>query len=705
MRRIEKDWPALENTTHLGKRTTRIDGPDKVSGRAKYTYDVNAEGMLYAKYVLCQHGHAKVVSIDCSAALEMPGVVEAYATVNDGFEVQYAGHEVAVVAADTEEQAREAARNVKVEYEVLEHLVSAKDPDANESRVREGRERTDGDVEAAIASADKIVEGHYGCEVITHCCLEPHGNVVQFDGDEKVTAHISTQVVSGVGDQVAGVTGVDREGVNVVCEHLGGGFGSKFGFIGGRECCEIAERTKRPVKLMLERDQELMTAGSRPSAYADIRIGVKNDGQLVGFDARSWGTDGARGRSRISLPYIFSIPDSRTYHFNLQTNTGSAQAWRAPSHPQQALMMMGAVEDAAAAIEMDPVKLFKRNLDLTDRADVYRQELDIASEMMSWDKKWRPRNKRTGTIRRGVGLSIHTWGGRGHDSNCQTTIHSDGKVDVACGTQDLGVGARTVLAVVTAETLGLPIEAINVHIGSNKLPPSGASGGSTTVGGISSSSRTAAVAAGNDLLGRVAASLDATVDELEFKDGKIQVRGGDRSVSWADACAAIGPTPIVGAGKSDRDLMNSGVGGVQMAEVEVDMDTGVVSMVKMVAVQDCGTIIDLMTAESQVYGACIMGITSALFEERVMDPVTGTVLNPDMEFYRLAGIGDIGDIEVHMMQQEEHHSRGVIGLGEPPVISPMAAISNAVANATGVRVPYCPITPREVLNALGKGGV
>lgn len=705
MRRIEKDWPALADTTHLGKRTTRIDGPDKVSGRAKYTYDINLPGMLYARYVLCPHGHAIVTSVDCSAALALEGVVEAYATEADGFEVQYAGQEVAVVAAETEEQAREAARLVVVQYEVLPHLVSAKDPGADESRVRAGRERSDGDVDGAMASADHVVEGHYGCEVITHCCLEPHGNVIQFDGDEKINAYVSTQVVSGVGDQIAGVTGVDREGINVVCEHLGGGFGSKFGFIGGRECCEIAERTKRPVKLLLERDQELMTAGSRPSAYADIKIGVKSDGALVGFDARSWGTDGAQGRSRISLPYIFNIPDRRVYHFNLATNTGSAQAWRAPSHPQQALMMMGAVEDAAAAIQMDPVKLFKRNLNLTDRADVYLQELDIASEMMSWDKKWQPRNKRTGTIRRGVGLSIHTWGGRGHDSNCQTTIRSDGSVDVACGTQDLGVGARTVLAVVTAETLGLPIEAITVRIGSNRLPPSGASGGSTTVGGISSSSRTAAVAAANDLLARVAPSLDAAVEDLEFKNGKIQVRGTTRSMSWSDACAVIGPSPIVGAGKSDKDLMNSGVGGVQMAEVEVDMDTGVVSMVKMVAVQDCGTIVDLMTAESQVYGACIMGITSALFEARVMDPVTGTVLNPDLEFYRLAGIGDIGEIQVHMMQQEEHHSRGVIGLGEPPVISPMAAIANAVANATGVRVPYCPITPREVLIALGKGGV
>src|SRR5690606_12010964 len=145
-------------------------------------------------------------------------------------------------------------------------------------------------------------------------------------------------------------------------------------------------------------------------------------------------------------------------------------------------------------------------------------------------------------------------------------------------------------------------------------------------------------------------------------------------LDWEDACALIGPTPIVGNGRTDADLMNSGVGGVQMAEVEVDVETGVVSMVKMVAIQDCGTIVDLLTAESQVLGACIMGITSALFEERVMDEVTGRCLNPDLEFYRLAGIGDVGELVVHLMQTDAHHSRGVIGLGEPPVISPLAAI-------------------------------
>jgi xanthine dehydrogenase YagR molybdenum-binding subunit len=173
-------------------------------------------------------------------------------------------------------------------------------------------------------------------------------------------------------------------------------------------------------------------------------------------------------------------------------------------------------------------------------------------------------------------------------------------------------------------------------------------------------------------------------------------------MDFADACRLLGSMPLTTSGQTNAALMNSGVGGVQMAEVSVDVETGVVACQKMVAVQDCGLVVDLMTAESQVRGGLIMGITSALYEERIMDPVTGTCLNPDMEFYRLAGIRDVGELVVHMMRTEEHHSRGVIGLGEPPVISPMAALSNAVANAIGVRVPRCPMTPDRVLAALQK---
>jgi len=243
-------------------------------------------------------------------------------------------------------------------------------------------------------------------------------------------------------------------------------------------------------------------------------------------------------------------------------------------------------------------------------------------------------------------------------------------------------------------------------IGDTNYPPSGGSGGSTTIGGVSSSARRAAVDAREALFAKVAPSLNAPPDQLVCKNGQVSVEGdSSRTLKWKEACSKLGAMPVTVRGKNpDRskppDLTNSGVGGVQMAEVEVDSDTGIVNVKKMVAVQDCGLIIDLKTAESQCYGALIMGISYALFEEKVMDPTTGRMLNADMQFYRLAGLSDIPELVVHMMTGKGYDERGVIGLGEPPVISPGAAISNAVANAIGVRVPFLPLTPDRVLNAM-----
>lgn len=707
MMRVDKSWPAQADATHLGKRIPRLDGPDKVSGRAKYTFDINRPNMVWGKFALAWVGHAKVKSIDLSAAKAVKGCVYAELEMNPGDSVQFPGQPVAIVCGETEEAAREAAKAVKVEWELLPHNHQARELEAVAGTFRkDGRERKDGDPDQAFKDADAVIEGNYGCEMITHCCLESHGVVVELDGEDKATVWISTQNVSGIAEQAAGASDVPVENIHVICQHLGGGFGSKFEFDCGPQAFQAAKKLKRPVKLMLERDQELMFAGSRPSAFARVKVGVKKDGTITAWESLSWGTDGPGGRQRLSLPYVFKFPNSRSNNSSIVSHTSPARAWRAPNHPQQCLVTMAALEDAAAKIGMDPLEMFRLNIKSTGNlAPVYEEELSIAADLIGWKSKWKPRGSGNGVVRSGLGLSLHTWGGGGHGSNNEVTIRSDGTVETRCGTQDLGVGSRTVIGIVVADALGLPLDAVKVFIGENRYPASGASGGSTTVGGISSAARTGVVAALNKLMEKVAPELGAKPDELEAKNGRIQVKADpSKSMAWADACKWIGPTPIVANGATDAKLMNSGVGGVQMAEVEVDIETGVVAMKNMVAVQDCGTIIDLMTTESQVYGACIMGITSALYEEVVMDPVTGTCLNPDLEFYRLAGIADIGEIKVHMMMTEQHWKRGVIGIGEPPAVSPMAAISNAVANALGVRVPVLPMVPREVLRALGKGG-
>ena len=410
------------------------------------------------------------------------------------------------------------------------------------------------------------------------------------------------------------------------------------------------------------------------------------------------------------IPYVFTIPNQRKQHTAIRNNIGPARAWRAPNHPQADVLTMCALDDLAAKLNMDPVEFFGKNLDITKpRQDIYREELAIASDLMGWKQKWHPRGQNeSGGVVRGVGVSFHTWGGRGHASDCDLTIHPDGSVDLKLGSQDLGTGTRTCILMVAADTLGIPMEAIQLQIGDTNYPRSGGSGGSTTIGGVSSSTRRGAVDARDALFAKVAPTLNAQPEQLECVNGTVRVKGdSSKSLSWKEACSKLGAMPLTVRGKNpDKDkppdLTNSGVGGVQMAEVEVDAETGIVKVKKMVAVQDCGLVVNLKAAESQCHGALIMGISYALFEEKVMDQATGRMLNADMQFYRLAGLNDIPELVVHMMTGKGYDERGVIGLGEPPVISPGAAISNAVANAIGVRVPFLPLTPDRVLAALGQ---
>ena len=603
-----------------------------------------------------------------------------------------------------------------VDAKVVDALRTAKvlPPSGEKSPYKRTALQTQGDPDKAFASAAAVSEGLYGVPCIVHCCLESHGSVSEWSADSELTVHISTQNVSGIAPQMAEPVGVPASNIHVLQQNIGGGFGSKFS--ADRWDIVAAKLSKaaggKPVKMMLARDEEFEVAGMRPSAYARVKIAADKDGKLVAWQSDSWGTGGMGGGGTPPIPYIFEIPNQRKQNTAISTNQGSARAWRAPNHPQAALITLAAFEDLAAKMNLDPFDMMTRNLDIAGpRANIYREEWQIAEDLMGWKKNWHPRGDKTsGPVKRGLGLSFHTWGGRGHNSDCDLTIHPDGSVEVKLASQDLGTGSRTVMAIVIADTLGLPIDAVTVRIGDNRYPPSGGSGGSTTTGGVSSSTRRAAVDARDQLFAKVAPALKAQPEELEAVNATVRVKSDPgRSLAWKEACAKIGAVPLTVRGKNpDKskppDLTNSGVGGVQMADVSVDTETGIVRVNKMVAVQDCGLVVDLKTAESQVKGALIMGISYALYEEKVLDPITGRVLNPNLEFYRLAGISDIGELVVHMMTGKGYDDRGVIGLAEPPVVSPGAAISNAVANAIGVRVPFLPLTPDRVLAALENGG-
>jgi xanthine dehydrogenase YagR molybdenum-binding subunit len=702
-------YPPMEERRVIGKTPTRLDGPQKSSGKAKYSSDTWSKDMLFAVLRGSDVAHGKIKSIDSSAAKSTPGVTAVYEIAKVGDEIQWCGAELVAVAAEREEIARDAVRKVKIDWEIMDHLVKENDLGAAGKRAKASGEKVTGDPDKAFTDSGVVVsEGHYAIPVITHCCLEPHGQVIQWDGNA-MNYWPSTQNVSGIGGDIANLLKFAPEKINVEMQYIGGGFGSKFSADRwGVVCANLSKDSGgKPVKLYLDRNVELMIAGNRPSGFANIKVAAKPTGELVAWQSQSWATGGVGGGGMPPIPYVFTdIPNQRLNHSAIAVNAGPSRAWRAPNHPQAAYLTYSALEDLAAKLKMDPVEMHKKNLGLTGRADTYAYQLDKASELMDWKKKWHQRgDSGPGPVVKGLGVSLMTWGGAGHNSKCQTTIFPNGNVVVELGSQDLGTGTRTIITQVAAETLGLPMAGITLKIGSNKYPVSGGSGGSTTVGGVSASTRKSTVNALNKLFEAVAPVMNVPADQLVAVDQRIQVKGNaSKSMTWQQACSKLGVNNIVEMGEHDArkpDGLTTGqVGGVQMAEVAVDLDTGVVKMVKFVAVHDVGLVINPRLAESQVNGAVIMGICGALMEERVMDSQTGRMLNADMEFYKLAGIGDIGEIVAHMDIRPVNDKRGVIGLGEPCAVGVIAAINNAVANAIGVRVPQVPATPNRVLAAL-----
>ncbi|HET8549057.1 MAG TPA: molybdopterin cofactor-binding domain-containing protein, partial [Bryobacteraceae bacterium] len=327
----EYTWPPMDKRKVIGKRMTRLDGAAKSSGRAKYSSDLNPQGLLHAAFLTSPHAHARVKSIDTSAAQKMPGVAAVRVISAPGTEIQWAGAEIASVAAASEPQAHDAVRAIKVEYEVLPHVVREEDLSKVGNRAKASGEQVTGDPDKAFSEADVVSEGHYGIPVITHCCLEPHGAVAEWKGD-KVNFWPSTQAVSTIAGDLAKNIEVPAANIRVQMDYMGGGFGSKFP--AGRWGVEATRLSKegggRPVKLFLDRRSELTIAGVRPSDFADIKIAAKKDGTITGWQSRSWSTGGFTGGGMPPIPYVYTkIPNIRLNHTSVSLNTGPVQAWRA----------------------------------------------------------------------------------------------------------------------------------------------------------------------------------------------------------------------------------------------------------------------------------------------------------------------------------------------------------------------------------------
>jgi xanthine dehydrogenase YagR molybdenum-binding subunit len=707
-------WPATPRL--INTRVLRLDGMAKASGQAKYPSDVRPQGTLFGVMLYSPYAHAKIASIDISAAEKMPGVKAVIAVAQAGKTLRYHGDDIAAVAAETEEQARDAIRAIKVEYDVQPHVATealsmAEGAPAvfKPSNVRPGRAQTKGKPEEAMAAAEVTSEGTYSVPLITHVCLEPHGLTVKYDNDNKMEAWASTQNVHGIAGELGNSVdpAIPAMNVTVHTDYMGGGFGSKFSAdLWGRTAAQLSKKAGgRPVKLFLDRVQEHLAAGNRPSGWAHIKMGANRDGKVVAMIAEARGTGGVSPSVDVILPYVYSVPNTSVSQSTVVTNFGGSRAMRAPRHPQSCLLTEAAMDDIADKLGMDPIEFRLKNLDPNDfHTAIYEAELKMGSELIGWRDKRKPRGQTgTGPIRLGMGLGLHQWGGGGtRDKKVSCTISPDGSVELRSATQDIGTGARTVLAIIAAEVLGLEPTDIFSNIGNSTFPPGQPSGGSTTTPSMSPPCLDAVTKARDALFQKIAPAVKAMPADLSLKERQLWL-SGEPVMSWKDACRKLGTSAISEMGSYDpneKGLSSVGVGGCQFAEVAVDIETGMVKVKKIVAIQDTGLIIDKLTWESQVYGGVIGGLNYGLFEERIVDPTTGTMVNPDMEWYKLAGAADIPEIIVRAYEPPEQKARGVIGVGEPPTISTAAAIGNAVTNAIGVRVSEWPMTPRNVLNAL-----
>ncbi len=735
-----KPWDLDTQFEAMKGRYPRLEGPLKVTGRAKYTYDIKLPGMLWGRMVGSTVPHAEVVKIDTSKAESLPGVKAVWTT--ESRTVRFAGQDIAAVAAITPEIAADAARLILVTYEeksFVTDLEKAMEPGAppvysleqvpgNPAIPRNGnilgpitgRGLKRGDIVQGLADAEVSVEATYRVSTHTHAPLEPHGVLAQWDGDE-LTIYASTQGVFTVKEGVAEALNIPRTKIRVICEHMGGGFGSKLapsatGSQFAVVACILARKAQAPVKLMLDRKQEHLCTGNAPSALITVNIGARKDGTFTTIHHRSYGSAGIAPGAGTAAPLgnlYQNTPNILGEDHSVFTNAGPSAPLRAPGHPQGAFALESAVDELADKLHMDPLELRRKN----DPNPVRQMQYGIGAKAIGWDqrnqKPGEPQSAGGGAEKRpaklrGIGMANGEWNviARGSGVGCEVRIHRDGSVECFSGAQDIGSGFRTAMAIVAAEELGLQPKDITMHVGDTRWPEGPGSGGSNTTNSVAPVVRLAAHDAKQKLFAAAAPSLGVKPEELEARAGKIFIAARpSKSVSFKQAAAKIPGEQVAATAerKKQYELYRQEIAGTQFCEVEVDTETGEVKIIKMVSVNDCGIPVNSLTTESQVISSMIQGASWALFEDRILDRSYGLMVNPNLESYKILMPTDMFEaVSILTPVANLGNNTSTAGIGEPPSVPTLAAVANAIFNATGARVRTLPITPDRMLKALAE---
>ena len=757
--------PENANLKSIGRPLPRSDAVQKVTGAARYTFDVQLPGMLYARRVVSTVPHARIVSIDTSEAEKYPGVRavhvlerqllqaqlrDARAEAGNRYPtVRYTGQPLAAVAAVTERAADEAAKLVKVTYERLPHVTTLDEamqegspavfPGPTEQpatagggggapglpqrgNVR-GPDRGQpfglprGNANKGLAEADVVVEAEYRTQVQTHVPMEPHGIVADWR-DDGLTLYASTQFTTSVRDEAAEMFNLAKNRVRVISDFTGGGFGAKYG-IGnfGVLAINLSRQARAPVRLVLDRREEHIAVGNRPSSLQRVKIGARRDGTLTALAVESYGTGGVAAGAGVGFCHamMYPVPNVSVEQHDVFTNAGPCAAFRAPGQVQGIFALEQSLDELAERLGMDPIAL-RDAIDTsgTDDAKARRVERRIGAQKIDWRSR-RAANADPGPIKRGIGMAQSQWVSVIYPPTaCELRISGDGSVEAFSAAQDIGTGTRTVFAQVVAEELGLRADQVAAHIGDTRYPVGPPSGGSRVTGSLTPAARNAAYRAARDLADRLAPILEVQADAIVFADGFVGVR--DNPSKWMPFKQAVEALGIVelsyraerrddyegyGMVTPEFALGKHGIGGVQFADVVVDAETGSVKVRRIVAVHDCGRPINPRLTESQVIGGVIQGIGYALYEERHLDAASGQFLNANVDQYKMVGSREVPDIEVHIIEQLcGQSSTDARGVAEPANVATAAAIANAFYNATGKRIRTLPLTPANVLKAL-----
>ena len=727
---------------YLGKETTRVDGLAKVTGKAKYTAEFQIPNVSYGFIVLSTVAKGRITAIDTREAEQADGVIRVFTHLNAGKlgpapaagappawswplqsdRVFFNGQPIALVVAESYEQARHASRLVKVVYETEPHqtdFATVMDRAQPDPATAQGTPR--GSPTAAMQAAAIKVEAEYRIPINHHNPIEPHAAIAFWQGDQ-LTIFDKTQQVYGVQAHLAEGLGVPAENIRVVSPFVGGAFGASLKPNYYPSLTAMAARVlKRPVKVVYTRAQMFTGHGYRPYTVQKIALGADRNGKLSSMIHEAFhNTSSFEAFSDATTSFTRQVYACPNLHapLNVAATDLATPTWmRAPGAVSGMFALECAMDELSYALKIDPMELRLVNYAETDPASgkpfsskALRECYRLGAEKFGWkNRKAEPRSMRDGRSLVGWGMASSVWGAMQMPASARITFRADGTAGVTSATSDIGPGTYTVMTMIAAEFLGLRLDQVHFELGDTRQPKAPAQGGSWTTSSVGSAVRGAAlsiVAKLLDLANREAASplKGAGASDVEMQDGLLRLKSSpSRSVVITDIMRRTGTNEITETYDStpspERTKYASLAHGAQFVEVKVDPDLGTVKVTRVIEVTACGKILNPLASHSQEIGGVVWGIGMALEEATEIDHRYGRIMNANLQHYHVPVNADIHSIETIFVEEEDTivNPLGVKGMGELGMVGIPAAIANAIFHATGKRVRDLPITPEKLM--------